>query len=216
MADLFPEFAAEYRAAGAANVIPVETLSVDAGVVAAWACGCCGEVWRCAVFVRCICKTECPSCTARHHPTLTESHPELIPFWDPIRNDPFLTPERVEGRSGARAHWRCPSCGTTYTARIRDRVRGKAECPSCTLSHAQSADLLAREEDVLRQEWHPLKNGDLRLDQVQMRDQRRLVWWLCTLCGNEWEATLNARLSRTGRTKGKVCPSCKGRGVDLS
>ena len=52
-------------------------------------------------------------------------------------------------------------------------------------------------------EWHPTKNGELTPANVSSGSNRR-VWWLCSLCGNEWEATIwNRGKGHTG------CPKCK-------
>ncbi|KAL7706772.1 putative Zinc-ribbon domain containing protein [Lotmaria passim] len=213
LAVAFPELAAEYSAAGPqANAVPVDEVKVDSAEVAAWRCPRCTRTWRCGIFVRCILKNECPHCAAEHRVTMATVRPDLLQLWDHNRNDPFLKPAEVEASSKAVVYWICPTCRESYTARVRDRVTDKAQCPSCALLRSTSADALGAEASVVQQEWHPLKNGDLRLDQLSPTDRKTKVWWLCAACGHEWETSLASRLSRR-RHKGGVCPACHGKGV---
>lgn len=213
IADLFPDLAAEYKAAGSANRVPVDEVRADSAVVASWRCPHCSNVWPCAVFIRCVLKNACPTCDAARHPSVASKRPDLAQLWDVTRNDPFLTPEECPADSTKTVHWLCPTCSTSFPARVKDRVAGKALCPSCALMHMQSAEVLAQEESALLQEWHPLKNGDLCFDLVQPTDNKTKLWWLCSLCGHDWQATLASRLSRRRSTKGSVCPACHGKGV---
>jgi len=56
----------------------------------------------------------------------------------------------------------------------------------------------------LEREWHPTKNGDLRLDIVTCGSEQK-VWWRCKL-DHEWEASIYNR-SRLGRG----CPICSNK-----
>ena len=50
-------------------------------------------------------------------------------------------------------------------------------------------------------EWHPSKNGKLTPD-LFTPGSSEVVWWLCSQCGNEWQATI------ANRTKGHGCDVC--------
>ncbi|MFX1512415.1 MAG: zinc-ribbon domain-containing protein [Promethearchaeota archaeon] len=54
-------------------------------------------------------------------------------------------------------------------------------------------------------EWHPIKNGTLRPEDVSYGSHKK-VWWRCSKedCRHEWNATI---YSRTG---GNGCPACAG------
>jgi len=54
-------------------------------------------------------------------------------------------------------------------------------------------------------EWHSVRNGELRPDDVPPRS-RRVVWWRCRR-GHEWQARVQNRTAGTG------CPYCAGRRV---
>ena len=49
-------------------------------------------------------------------------------------------------------------------------------------------------------EWNHKKNGDLKPSDVTSQ-RFKPVWWLCPVCGYEWQASPN---NRTG--KGVGCP----------
>ncbi|TPP50678.1 hypothetical protein CGC20_24955 [Leishmania donovani] len=210
----FPELAAEYAAAGdGANAIPVNEVMTDSAVVAAWRCVKCDHVWRSGVFVRCILKSGCPQCAANRTSTLAKARPDLLQLWDYNRNNPFLKPEEISADSRESVFWKCPMCRESYAARVKDRALDKVRCPSCALLRSQSAAVLASEESVVLQEWHPLKNGDLHIEQLSPTDTKTKVWWLCAGCGHEWEASLAARLARWRRSRRSLCPVCHGKGV---
>ncbi|KPA80613.1 putative mitochondrial hypothetical protein [Leptomonas pyrrhocoris] len=208
----FPDLAAEYTAAGPqSNKVPVEEVRIDSAEVAAWRCPVCAKTWSCGVFVRCILKNGCPHCAAEHRTTMSTVRPDLLQLWDYNRNNPFLKPEEIAADSREVAYWTCPTCRETYTARVRDRVQDKTQCPSCALLRSTSADAAGSAASALQLEWHPLKNGDLRIDQLAPTDRKTKVWWLCGSCGHEWEASLGTRLSHSPRSRGRNCPACHGK-----
>ncbi|KAK7200269.1 hypothetical protein NESM_000079000 [Novymonas esmeraldas] len=206
----FPELAAEYDAE---NTTPLSEVRTDSAVVAAWRCPQCSEVWRCGVFIRCVLGNSCPSCRVRNTVTLVQSRPDLLQLWDHSRNDPFLRPAELPANSSESVYWSCPGCSESYLARVKDRVMDRVRCPACALVRSKAVDALSSEENDVLQEWHPLKNGDLRMDQLSPTDSRTKVWWLCAGCGHEWRASLAARLSRPGRGRFRLCPVCQGKGA---
>ena len=54
---------------------------------------------------------------------------------------------------------------------------------------------------VLAKEWHPTKNTGLLPSDVLPHSNKK-VWWLCPVCGNEWETTIDHR------SNGRGCPKC--------
>jgi len=59
----------------------------------------------------------------------------------------------------------------------------------------------------LRREWHPVRNGELKPEEV-LPFSKRMIWWKCKE-GHEWEATAHSR------TRGQGCPFCSGKKSDL-
>ena len=60
------------------------------------------------------------------------------------------------------------------------------------------------ENEKLKKEWHPTKNGDLTPHEVTCGCTKK-VWWKCLLCGRSWEGKI------CNRTKTNMigCCSCK-------
>ena len=50
-------------------------------------------------------------------------------------------------------------------------------------------------------EWHPTRNGERSPSWVTPGSKYR-AWWLCSVCGSEWQARVGSR------TRGHGCPSC--------
>lgn len=59
----------------------------------------------------------------------------------------------------------------------------------------------SQEYPLLAKEWHPTKNEKRTLDMF-LRGSDEKVWWECSECHNEWQATINHRVKGTG------CPVC--------
>ncbi|ORC90291.1 uncharacterized protein TM35_000093410 [Trypanosoma theileri] len=204
--DRFPDLAIEYDME--ANKEPVDEVLVDSASVVWWKCVECDFRWKSGIFVRTCLRTKCQQCEKRRNPCLGS---RLVQLWDHSLNDPCIDPKTVTTSSNKSAYWRCPTCSTSFQARIKDMVAEKAKCPSCSLLNLH-ADF-SKDENGLLQEWHPLKNGDLKPSQVKPTDQTKL-WWLCMACGHEWEATLAVRLNKSRRGKGRECPVCHGKGKE--
>ena len=56
-------------------------------------------------------------------------------------------------------------------------------------------------------EWHPTKNDPLTPDMVTP-GCNKIVWWLCSVCGHEWQTSVN---HRTSKEKATGCPKCAQR-----
>lgn len=197
----FPSLAKEYDGS---NEKPVTDVMIDSGKVVVWSCAKCHHSWKQGVFLRCILKSPCPQCLTKRQPPLVVAHRNLISEWDPTKNDPFVSPEELPISSGLMAHWICSLCKTSFDARVRARVRQTAKCPTCAVTGAQGAigSRNSSGAEVAEQEWHPVRNGDLKFAGVGPLTK---VWWLCGSCGCEWEASVTQRIR--GRRGG--CPQCR-------
>ncbi|CUG93463.1 Hypothetical protein, putative [Bodo saltans] len=198
MVVLLPNLAKQYAAT---NPIPLANILVDNGAVVRWCCNECSHEWKQAVFLRCILKNPCPSCDAVKNPTLKSNiaASTILKEWDSDRNDPFVDPETLPISSPHKAWWTCTTCRTSFEARVKSRVQGKSLCPTCSVTTLQSS---SASNETIQLEWHPVKNGDLRLEQVPPTTK---VWWLCSACGHEWDASVGQRL-RLKRTSN--CSQC--------
>jgi len=125
--------------------------------------------------------------------------PNLIMEWHPTRNG-NLRPRDVTPGSGKKVWWLCEE-GHEWQAAIYSRNRGSG-CPVCYKGSPINNDPQSVSDSSLVMEWHPTKNGDLRLGDVAPGFLDK-VWWLCQT-GHEWQATVKSRLQGSG------CPLCDG------
>ena len=72
------------------------------------------------------------------------------------------------------------------------------------------ANLLSIRFPLLLSQWHPIKNGNLKLDDFGRGGYSRKikVWWKCNE-GHEWESTIN------NRKNGRGCPYCSNKKVSI-
>ena len=60
---------------------------------------------------------------------------------------------------------------------------------------------LAEKYPKLAAEWHPTLNGDVMPEMVKQKSDNK-YYWICPVCGNEYEASPGHRVEGTG------CPDC--------
>lgn len=138
---------------------------------------------------------------------LQTTHPHIAYEWHPTRNG-TLTPEHVVAGSGREVWW-LADCGHDWSAIIADRVRRGNGCPTCSGHRILKGfnDLETLEPEIA-EEWHPIKNGDLKPSELA-RYSNKEVWWQCSKnLNHSWVAAPNTRVSsNTG------CPYCSGKYV---
>ena len=144
----------------------------------------------------------CPYCSGRL-PTpkscLGAVRPDLAEQWHTARNAP-LTPDDVMPGTGRKVWWVCPECTHAWAARVSHRTNGRG-CPACSGQVATPANCLATCDPHLALDWHPTKNSTVTPGDVT-RSSNRLMWWLCQVCGYEWQSRVN------NRSYGRGCPHC--------
>lgn len=123
--------------------------------------------------------------------------PDLIMEWHPTRNED-LRPKDVTPGSGKKVWWLCRE-GHEWQAAIYSRSRGSG-CPHCYNGNQASDGQLMLCDTTLAMEWHPTKNGNLRIWDIHL-DSEEKVWWICK-DSYEWQATVKSRM------KGAGCPRC--------
>lgn len=62
---------------------------------------------------------------------------------------------------------------------------------------------LAEKNPAIAKEWHPSLNGEFRPENIA-NARNASAWWMCSGCGDEWQAKINERVRR-GNTG---CPRC--------
>jgi rubrerythrin len=140
--------------------------------------------------------------------SLLTKRPDIAATWHPTRNG-NLTPDMFTVRSGIKVWWVCLECGYEWETAIATRSAGVG-CKLCGHKKRAASRIrnrmaiegsLADNNAHLAEDWHPRKNGDLLPNDV-VRSSGKRVWWLCKVCGHEWEATVNSR------DRGNGCPQC--------
>lgn len=122
--------------------------------------------------------------------------PELLAGWD----EPELDPTTVLADShawGSGYRFRCPE-GHRNTRQPLSWLLGG--CSACKAAETRRANKQAADADVsssrltpeISSQWHPTKNGKLRLADVSP-ESRRTVWWQDPVCGHEFQATPRER-----------------------
>ena len=81
-----------------------------------------------------------------------------------------------------------------------DLVNDRIEILNCYYSRLKAGSL-AEINPALAAEWHPVKNKKVTPDMVSPSSGKKL-WWKCSICGFEWEASLDHR------SRGSGCPAC--------
>jgi len=211
LATEYPEIAAEWDYEKNDPLVP-ENFAPHANERVYWICAKCGHSWRAAIGDRTgEDKNGCPVCNRKRgrekskkkliaqRGSLSKTNPELIKEWDFEKN--AVTPDNITAGSGKKVYWICKSCGYNWEASIVHRVNGRG-CPVCSnrIIIPGHNDLASQRPDLIK-EWDYDNNPNLDPTHLALRSGKK-AHWKCSVCGNEWQATI---ASRTG---GSGCPEC--------
>lgn len=132
--------------------------------------------------------------------------PEVISEWHPTKNGK-IKPEYLHAMSNKKFWWKCKKCGYEWETPVYRRTKGYG-CPACSGNVVVSGiNDLATTHKYLVKEWNFEKNGE-KLPSEYTAGSCKKIWWKCTKCGYEWEASIS------NRTRGTGCPKCAGKIVD--
>lgn len=130
---------------------------------------------------------------------LASRHPEIAKTWHPTLNEGRL-PSEFTSHSHHEAWWVCEK-GHAYPAKIYHRVRGTG-CSVCDGKRiVPGINDLQKLAPNLANEFHKTKNGVRTANNTGLHYSKD-VWWQCSKCGHEWEASPN------NRAAGRGCPKC--------
>lgn len=134
-------------------------------------------------------------------------YPHLANEYDYEKNE--IKFEDLEfGESKSKFWWKCSKCGYEWKSSIASRVKS-SYCPKCassvgaktrSLNKIKKEGSLATNYPEIAKEWHPTKNGKLKPDEMTCKN-KKVVWWKCSKCGNEWENSVALRTKGFGRCK---------------
>ncbi|CAN5176927.1 hypothetical protein BH10CYA1_BH10CYA1_62810 [soil metagenome] len=118
-------------------------------------------------------------------------------------------PDDFSHGSNVKAWWECQYCLRNYKATICNRVGNQSACPFCASKKVCSDNSLEVLFPEIAREWHPTLNKKLKVNSVMKYSVKR-AWWLCSMCGHEWETAI---ADRTFLDAG--CPACYRARVEL-
>lgn len=177
-----------------------------------WSCSVCVFNWYASISHRAIGGRGCPRCAGKvvcDDNSLAKKFPEVAKEWHPTKNNISGTvPGSVTYGSGERAWWLCGVCGGEWESRICNRTSLNRGCPYCSGRRVSDYNRLSKKCPHLEIEWHPIKNINIGTPDDFSYSSHKVVWWLCSVCGNDWAASISNRVyNDTG------CPACSGHKV---
>lgn len=151
----------------------------------------------------------CPICSNKivvESNSLMTLSPNLANEWHPSKNNP-LTPRDVTLGSNKKVWWQClKNKNHEWFTSVVKRTSGQG-CPFCYERKPKKGESLAEVNQVLAQEFHPFKNGQLTAYDIFPTSHKK-IWWKCPEGeDHEWEATI------ASRTYGNGCPICSKRKI---
>ena len=184
-----------------------------------------GHSWEAPIYSRTLNNISCPYCEGRlpflGETDLATTHPEIAAEWDYEANKGLKDgygrdvsiPQSVTAGSGLRVGWKCAH-GHKWNSLISSRTRGD-DCPYCSgkLPIIGVTDLETVNPE-LSKEWNYNKNKNLKdgngrdvssPDKVAIGSHQK-VWWLCSVCGYEWNTAVRDRAISDYH-----CPCCSGK-----
>jgi len=139
------------------------------------------------------------------HSRFHQSNPytiQNIKLWLELNNKTFKLLSLKFKKATEKLIWECLNCEKEFKTSWHDIYSG-TNCTHCT-THSRIVTIyncLATTNPELASEWHPTKNGDLTIYNVTY-GKADYIWWKCSKCNHEWEASLN------NRSRGRGCPKC--------
>lgn len=191
------------------------TITARARRVVAWRCPECSLSFTARVLDMTF-KAACPDCEVKRKAAFDAEYKQLrtTPVFDvPILFAAWADEEdpRTVMVAGSfdRYQFRCPN---GHGPRLSPHTYLDSGCPSCKSQATRAANRAAAEADPtslrinpeIASQWHPTRNGKLRLAEISPESRRR-VWWRDPNCGYEWQET-TANRDKYARLR---CPECR-------
>jgi superfamily II DNA or RNA helicase/DNA-directed RNA polymerase subunit RPC12/RpoP len=183
-----PELAKEYSDK---NELPADKIVAGTHQNLWWKCSGCGWEWKAKGESR-IQGTGCPACAnlvVTPHNNMAATHPKLVKEYS-SRNE--LPANKIIAGTRQNLWWKCSGCGHEWQDSGAHRAEGRG-CPNC---HGKISNLLSAYPELIQE--YSDKN-ELPADKIIAGTNRKL-WWKCSECGHEWQA------SAKNRVKGRGCP----------
>jgi DNA-directed RNA polymerase subunit RPC12/RpoP len=198
-----PSLARQWHPVKNGSLMP-EDITSRSGKKVWWVCAK-GHEWQEVVASRTR-GTGCPYCSGKRvnkENSLKTKNPSLARQWHPVKNGD-LSPEDITPGSGKKAWWKCEK-GHEWQAVVKGRNSSHG-CPYCSGKRSSKDTSLKAKNPLLASQWHQVKNGDLKPEDVLPLSNKK-VWWKCAK-GHEWQTVV------FNRTRGNGCPYCAGKRVN--
>ena len=210
LATIHPEVVKEWHPTRNKGLKPSDFIS-GSGKKVWWKCEK-GHEWEASICSRTKkYPTKCPTCFSKRvikgRNDLVTTHPELLKEWHPIKNGD-LKPTQVAFGSRKKVWWQCEK-GHEWEAAVSNRTKkNPTSCPYCSgRKVVEGINDLATTHPEIAKQWHPIKNGDLKVVGITA-NSTKVVWWMCEK-GHEWYEKPCYR-TREGN---ESCPYCSGKYV---
>ena len=208
LADLYPELIAEWDPEANGSLTPYR-FKPHSGEKVWWLCKTCANKWWASIAKR-VDGRGCPHCKgsviskkkskAPAGKSLAETRLDLLEEWHKEKNSK-LSPFDIMPQSNKTVWWKCKICGWDWRAKVYNLANGRG-CPACSGRIATPSSNLATLYPELIKEWHSIRNGTLNPNALRPGSNKK-VWWQCSRCTREWEASVASRVN------GRGCPNCK-------
>lgn len=138
--------------------------------------------------------------------SIVETHPDIASQWHPTKNDD-LKPEQFTFGSDKKVWWLCPNkcsygCLHEWETAIKTRCRNGCGCVYCSNPVKKKCEHMSIKytHPEIAKEWHPTKNGDLKVTDITAGCGYK-VWWLCPKtcpegCLHEYQSIVAQRCAK--------------------
>lgn len=210
-ASKYPELAKEWHPTLNGTVKPSE-IAPKSNIKFYWMCEK-GHVYDASADKRTI-GQGCPFCANRRllvgFNDLKTRCPEAAEDWDYEMN--IGAPEDYKYCSNLSAHWKCKRCGSKWESLIKDRVRAKYGCKTCSkIAGAQSKSTTHASrtggihDPLLLAEWDYERNETLPSEHSPQSN--KYAYWICSKCGYHYRSKINNRANE------RKCACCSNKVV---
>ena len=128
-------------------------------------------------------------------------HPEIAKEFHPTKNG-GIKPENLLPGSNKTVWWLCSKNNNhEYETDVYHRIARNQGCPFCSGAKASKENNIKILFPHLIKEWHPIKNGDLKPEEL-LKGSHKIIWWICSK-GHEWKT-----IAKTRTISGNNCPFC--------
>ncbi len=202
--EAYPNIALEWHQYKNKPLTP-EDVPYGSGKKVWWKCSKCNNEWYATICNRTNIHLNrgCPECSNKktskrnvdrqlssiHNLSL---YKDVLKEWHPSKNK-GLIPSEFTPKSNKKVWWKCLICGYEWISQINFMVEKKKVCLHCRS--------LKNLFPNIAKEWSE-KNDKTSLDFFAKSGKK--VWWKCSICKKEWEATIASRT-----LNGNGCPHCK-------